>query len=110
MALSGAAGQWTPLAANIENLQVQYSQGLVENFQDAPPLTPDDAQPDTYITSVRVSVFGRSESKNLQGATQGVFAAEDTHLRRTFTTTLSLRNQLAEAQEKAIELNIVGWN
>ena len=110
LALSGAAGQWTPLAANIENLQVQYSQGLVENFLDVPLLTPNDGLPNTYIVGVRVSVFGRSESTNLQGATQGVFAAEDTHLRRTFTTTLSLRNQLAEAQEKAIELNIVGWN
>jgi len=103
-------GDWTPLSANIENLQVQYSQGIVENFQDAPPLTPDDEQPNTYITSVRVTVAGRSESTNLQGATQGVFAAEDTHLRRTFTTTLSLRNQLAEAQEKALFLGIDGWN
>ena len=40
LALPGLAGQWTPLSANIENLQVQYSQGIVENFQDAPPLTP----------------------------------------------------------------------
>ena len=110
LALTGDAGEWTPVAANIENLQIQYSQGLVENFQDVPPLTPNDDQPDTYIVGVRVSVFGRSESTNLQGATQGVFAAEDTHLRRTFTTTLSLRNQLAAAQEKALEKGLVGWN
>ncbi len=62
------------LAANIENLQIRYSQGLVENFQDVPPLTPNDEQPNTYIMRVRVTVFGRSESTNLQGATPGVFA------------------------------------
>jgi hypothetical protein len=101
---------WTPLAANIENLQIQYSQGLIENFQDAPPLTPDDEQPDSYITRVRVTVAGRSESTNLEGASAGVFAAEDTHLRRTFTTTVSLRNLLAEAQEKSRTLGVPGWN
>ena len=101
---------WVPVSANIENLQVQYTQGIVENFQDVPPLTPNDEQPNTYITRVRVTVAGRSESTNLQGATQGVFAAEDTHLRRAFTTTLSLRNQLGSAQEKALFLGIDGWN
>ncbi len=103
-------GDWTPVAANIENLQIQYSQGLVENFQDVPPLTPNDEQPNTYIMRVRVTVAGRSESTNLQGGTQGVFAAGDTHLRKTFTTTLSLRNQSAHAQQKANDLKIDGWN
>lgn len=101
---------WTPVSANIENLQVQYTQGTVENFEDVPTLTPTGADPSSYITRVRVTVAGRSESTNLEGATAGVFAAEDTHLRRTFTTTVSLRNQLAQAQQKAIELGIPGWN
>ena len=110
LALTGVAGQWTPLAANIENLQIQYTQGIVENFQDVPLLTPNDELPNTYINRVRVTVSGRSESTNLQGATAGVFAAEDTHLRKTFTTTVSLRNQLAEAQDKSRLQGIPGWN
>jgi hypothetical protein len=57
-----------------------------------------------------VTVAGRSESTNLEGASAGVFAAEDTFLRRTFTTTVSLRNQLAHAQQKAQDLGMNGWN
>jgi len=53
---------------------------------------------------------GRSESTNLQGATAGVFAAKDTHLRRTFTTTVSLRNQLGTAQETAFGQGVDGYN
>jgi len=41
---------------------------------------------------VRVSVFGRTESKDLEGSSAGVFQAEDTHLRKTFSTAVSLRN------------------
>jgi len=66
--------------------------------------------PNSYVTRVRVTVAGRSESTNLEGASAGVFAAEDTHLRRTFTTTVSMRNQLAQAQQKADELGVDGWN
>jgi len=101
---------WTPVSANIENLQVQYTQGVVENFEDEPSLLPMGNDPNSYITRVRITVSGRSESTNLQGSSAGVFAAEDTHMRRTFTTTVSLRNQLAQAQQKAMELNIDGWN
>lgn len=101
---------WMPVSANIENLQVQYTQGIVENFEDEPSLLPMGNDPNSYITRVRITVSGRSESTNLQGSTAGVFAAEDTHMRRTFTTTVSLRNQLAQAQQKALELNINGWN
>ncbi len=103
-------GVWTPLAANIENLQVQYTQGVVENFEDEPSLIPMGNDPNSFITRVRITVSGRSESRNLEGATAGVFAAEDTHMRRTFTTTVSLRNQLAQAQQKSRDLGIDGWN
>ena len=101
---------WAPVSANIENLQVQYTQGIVENFEDVPSLIPMGNDPNSYIMRVRITVSGRSESTNLQGSTAGVFAAEDTHMRRTFTTTVSLRNQLAQAQQKAMELNVNGWN
>jgi hypothetical protein len=101
---------WTPVSANIENLQVQYTQGVVENFEDEPTLVPIGSDPNSFITRVRVTVAGRSESTNLQGGSAGVFAAEDTHMRKTFTTTVSLRNQLNQAQQKALELDIPGWN
>ena len=61
------------------------------------------SNPESFITRVRVTVAGRSESTNLQGATLGVFAADDTHLRRAFTTTMSLRNQLTQAEQKALD-------
>jgi hypothetical protein len=99
---------WTPISANIENLQVQYNQGVAgDNFEDEPSTLPS-GDPNTWITRVRVTVTGRSDSRNLQGASQGVFAAEDTYLRRSFTTTMSLRNQLNQAQQKAIQLGLPG--
>lgn len=102
---------WTPISANIENLQIQYNQGVgVENFEDEPSQVPMGDDPNTWITRVRVTVTGRSDSTNLQGGTQGVFAAEDTHLRRSFTTTMSLRNQLNQAQQKAFELGLTSYN
>jgi type II secretory pathway pseudopilin PulG len=106
-----ASGEpWTPVAANIENLQVQYVQGLNETFQDTPPLMPVGADPGSWVTRVRITVGGRSESKDLEGGTAGVYAASDTHLRRSFTTTVSLRNQLSQAMQKAAELGIDSWN
>ena len=101
---------WTPVAANIENLQVWYAQGTADVFEAEPTIPLAGDNPDSYVTRVRISVFGRSESTNLQGATPGVFATEDTHLRKTFTTTVSLRNQLAHAQEKSALLSLPGWN
>jgi len=59
---------------------------------------------------VRITVGGRTESTSLEGGTAGVYAAGDTHLRRTFTTTVSLRNQLSQAAQKAIDLGLDGWN
>lgn len=96
----GAAAAWIPVANNIENLQIQYATGNNPNFVDAPP-APNQDDPLTWITQVKVTVAGRSESTNLQGGSPGVFASTDTHLRRTFSTTVSLRNivnEVANAQ------------
>jgi hypothetical protein len=91
---------WIPVAANIENLQMQYGVGFTNTFVDVPsqPLHDD---PNTWITRVRVTIGGRSASKNLQGASAGVFDAGDTHIRKTFSTVVSLRNQAYTAGEIA---------
>jgi len=75
--------------------------------QICPAIYPSD-NPNTWITGVRVSVYGRSESTNLAGGTAGVFAAEDTHMRRTFTSSAILRNQLGHAADWAEE-NPEAW-
>jgi len=103
-------GPWSPVAGNIESFQVQYVQGLGEVFEDVPTLVPVGSDPNSWVTRVRITVGGRTESTSLEGATPGVYAAGDTHLRRTFTTTVSLRNQLNQAAQKAIDLGLVGWN
>jgi type II secretory pathway pseudopilin PulG len=101
---------WSPVAGNIENLQIQYGQGLNEVFEDVPALLPVGGDPGSWVTRVRISVGGRSESTNLQGASAGVYAADDTHIRRTFSTTVSLRNQLSQAQQKGVDLGLDSWN
>jgi len=101
---------WSPVAGNIENLQFQYGQGMNEAFADVPAILPVGADPNSWVTRVRVTVGGRSESTNLEGASKGVFAANDNHLRRAFTTTVSLRNQLSQAQQKANDLGLDSWN
>ena len=62
-------------------------------------LHPED--PSTWITRVRVTIGGRTESTNLQGASAGVFDADDTHVRKTFSTVVSLRNQVYSAANKS---------
>jgi type II secretory pathway pseudopilin PulG len=101
---------WNPLANNIENLQVQYAQGMANLFEDEPSLAPVGNDPNSWITHVRVTVSGRSESRDIEGASAGVFAAEDTFIRQNFTTTMSLRNQLNQAQQRAEELGLPSWN
>jgi prepilin-type N-terminal cleavage/methylation domain-containing protein len=101
---------WSPVAANIENLQIQYVQGQSETFEDTPAFMPVGTDPGTWVTRVRVTVGGRSESTDLAGGGAGVYAASDTHIRRAFTTTVSLRNQLSQAMMKAAELGIDSWN
>jgi hypothetical protein len=90
------SSDWTPVSNNIENLQFQYALGSSDVFVDD-PAAPAYADPATWITRVKVTVAGRSESRNLEGASAGVFAAEDTHLRRSFSTTMVLRNQVFSA-------------
>jgi hypothetical protein len=102
--LNQGGGAWIPVSNNIENLQFQYAVGASDIFQDAPP-TPRYDDPTTWITRVKVTVFGRSESRNLQGATSGVFAADDTHLRRTFSTTVTLRDQVYEVARETLNAN-----
>ncbi|HSF17254.1 MAG TPA: prepilin-type N-terminal cleavage/methylation domain-containing protein [Vicinamibacteria bacterium] len=96
---------WTPVSNNIENFQVQYAQGVSELFVDEPPLIPLGGDPNTWITQVRFTVTGRSESTNLEGGSQGVFDPNDTHIRRSFTTTMSLRNQLMQASNMGLSWN-----
>jgi type II secretory pathway pseudopilin PulG len=100
---------WSPVSANIENLQVQYTQGFADLFQDVPAAMPVGSDPNTWVTGVRVTISGRSESKNLEGASAGVFAAGDTQLRRSFTTSVILRNQL-NAASNAGGMGVNGWN
>ncbi len=101
---------WNPLAINIENLQVQYAQGMANLFEDVPSLTPTGNDPNSWITRVRVTVSGRSEKRDLEGASAGVFNPGDTFMRQSFTTTMSLRNQLSQAQRRAEELGLPSWN
>ncbi len=100
---------WEPLAENIENLQIQYVQGP-GGFEDEPSRVPMGFDPDTFVTRVHLSVSARSAKTGLAGSTAGVFAAGDAHLRRTFSTTVSLRNQLTQAQDKAARLGRTSWN
>jgi type II secretory pathway pseudopilin PulG len=81
---------WTPVANNIENLQFQYATAL-NDMVDSPPI-PFQDDPLTWVNRVRVTVSGRTESTNLEGASVGPFSADDTHLRKTFSTAVSLRN------------------
>jgi hypothetical protein len=101
---------WEPLAGNIENLQIQYAQGMEGDFFDEPPVLPAGHDPETFITRVRITVAGRSTTPNLAGSTAGVHASDDAHLRRSFATTVSLRNQLNQAQQKAERLGRSSWN
>ncbi len=87
---------WTPVAKNIENLQFQYALGNSTNFVDTPAV-PNLDDPATWITQVRLSIVGRSDSTNLQGGSEGVFDPDDTHVRKTFATTVSLRNMALAA-------------
>ncbi len=91
---------WIPVAKNIENLQFQYAARSSADFLDV-PVTPDQDNPDTWITQVRFSVVGRTESTTLEGGSQGVFSPQDTHVRKTFATTVSLRNMIMAAEFKS---------
>ncbi len=93
---------WSPVANNIENLQFRYVIANSPLEVDAPPAAPDPANPLTWIVGVNPTVSGRTQSDNLEGASQGVFAAEDTQVRKAFSTSVSLRN--VAASESRIEV------
>ena len=62
---------------------------------------------------MRMSLTGRSESVNLQGASEGVFDPADTYVRKTVSSMVSLRNVIAEASYRSIEvvgMTRVLWN
>jgi hypothetical protein len=90
------ADPWIPVANNIENLQFQYATAAISEMIDV-PTTPVQSDPLTWINRVRVTVLGRTESTNLPGGSEGAFAAEDTHVRNTFSTAVSLRNLTFQA-------------
>ncbi len=85
---------WTPVANNIENLQVQYGVGTMDinEFVDQPTQA-SFVDPQTWITRVRVTLTGRTERKNLQGSSIGAFSDGDTYIRKIFSTVVALRNQ-----------------
>ena len=91
--------EWMPVAANIENLQFTYATGSSKDFMDSPPY-PIPIDPMTWVTRVKVTVAGRSESANLRGSSKGRFFNDDAHVRKSFSTTVSLRNLVAQVQEQ----------
>lgn len=100
---------WSPVAGEIEDLQVQYVQGFGDAFQDEPTWAPMTGDPSTWVSQVRVTVSGRSAMTDLEGSSVGAFA-DGARLRRSFTTTMSLRNQLYHATESMMEPGVNGWN
>ena len=91
LSVTGEGGEWFPVSMNVENLQVQFAIGGTSNFLDDPAI-PTFNDPNSWITQVSVAVDATSQTQNLQGASEGVFA-DGNRLRRTFVTTVSLRNQ-----------------
>lgn len=100
--MMAAGGEWFPVSANIENFQVEFGVGTAVNFVEE-PAQPNPEDPSTWIMRVKVTLAGRNESEGLQGSTQQVYAADDTDemfVRKTLSTTVSLRNLSAAASNK----------
>ena len=95
----GAGEDWIPLAANIEDFPLQYGVGSAAAWVDSPgPTDPDD--PETWITRVNLSIRARSQSTNLEGGTTvNAASPEDTYIRKTYATTMSLRNLVNATSE-----------
>ena len=87
---------WSPVATNVENFQIQYMQGLESRFLDAPSAFPSAFNPATWLTAVRFTIAGAG--------------ADESPLRRSLSTTVSLRNQLGQASMTPTETAAVGWN
>lgn len=94
---------WAPVADDIENLQVRYGVGQNVNLVDTPTTVPLD-DPASWINRVSFTVTGRSESVDLRGASPGVFAAQDTYIRKAFSSQVALRNVVAEASNRSMPL------
>ena len=62
----GLGQVWTPVAANIENLQFQYSQGTAQLFEDAPGIASDWDDPNSWITGVRISGLRQKREHQLE--------------------------------------------
>jgi prepilin-type N-terminal cleavage/methylation domain-containing protein len=91
--LVGLEDDWIPVANNIEDFQVQYSIGDSTNWVAEPPMLPDQDDPTTWITQVRLTLRGRTESTNFEGATlEGASSPEEAYVRETYSTTVTLRN------------------
>jgi prepilin-type N-terminal cleavage/methylation domain-containing protein len=88
---------WSPVADNVEDLQFTYATGDSVDFVDAPP-PPHPNNPWTWVTRVKVTLKGRSESANLSGSTKEGVVEAGAHLRRSYSTTVSLRNLIAQVQ------------
>jgi hypothetical protein len=58
---------------------VLYTQGFGDDFLDEPVVVPVGADPNTWVTGVRVA--GRSASTRLEGASAGVVSVDDTNLK-----------------------------
>jgi prepilin-type N-terminal cleavage/methylation domain-containing protein len=95
--------EWIPVSHNVENLQVRYGIGEDANLVDAPAITPLD-DPATWINRVGFTITGRSESVNLKGASEGVFAAEDTYIRKSISSQVALRNVVAATANRVAML------
>jgi hypothetical protein len=91
--------EWTPVAVNLENLQFMYATGDSQDFLDNPPY-PIPMDPMTWVTRVKVTLAARTESTNLQGGSIGHASHDGARIRKTFSTTVSLRNLASQVQER----------
>ena len=95
--------EWVSVAHNVENLQVHYGIGIDDTLQDVPFATPSDDSL-TWINRVNLTLTGRTESTNLKGASAGVFAVEDTYVRKSISSMVSLRNVIAAAENRSASI------
>lgn len=91
---------WHAVAHNIENLQFRYGIGAADAVVDVP--APPTEDPITWINRVDFTLTGRTERKNLQGASAGVFDPDDIYIRRTFSSMMSLRNVASQAANRTL--------
>jgi len=92
---------WRSVALNIENLQFRYGVGTVAAVVDVPAVPTDD--PTTWINRVDLTLTGRTDRKNLQGSSPGVFDIDDTYIRKSISSTVSLRNVASAAANRALD-------